>query len=146
MKYLVSLKEAYDFITSDEGRRSCVITDPRLPDNPIVYVTPEFERQTGYTRHEVLGRNCRFLQGPDTDPETVERIRQALWEMQPVEVEILNYRKDGTPFMNAISIRPCFGPAGDLKSFVSVQAGLGEIAGPLPRNVSEVRGAAVPSL
>ena len=75
MRYITSLDEALETITSDEQSRACVITDPRRPDNPIVYITPEFEQHTGYAKEEVLGRNCRFLQGPETDPKAVAALR-----------------------------------------------------------------------
>lgn len=121
MRYIKSLDDALDIITTEERQRSCVITDPNQIDNPIVYVTPEFERQTGYRQDEAIGRNCRFLQGVDTDPATVEKIRHAVERMLPVEVEILNYRKNGSPYWNTLSIRPVFSEVGKLKSFVSSQ-------------------------
>lgn len=122
MRYITSLDEALEIITSDEQSRACVITDPRLPDNPVVYVTPEFEQQTGYAKEEVLGRNCRFLQGPDTDPKAVGALRYAVENMRPLDIELLNYRKDGSPYWNALSIRPVFSQQGVLKSFVAVQS------------------------
>ena len=122
MRYITSLDEAFKVITSDEQSRACVITDPRLPDNPIVYVTPEFEAHTGYSKEEVLGRNCRFLQGPDTDPAAIAAIRDAVENMQPLEIEILNYRTDGTPFWNNLSIRPVFSRSGSLKSYVALES------------------------
>ena len=82
------------------------ITDPSLPDNPIIYINNGFTPLTGYTKEEVIGRNCRFLQGPKSDPKAVERMRVAIREQKPDLIEILNYRKDGTPFWNAVSIAP----------------------------------------
>lgn len=122
MRYIKSLDDALDIITSEEREKSCVITDPTQIDNPVVYVTPEFERQTGYRADEVLGQNCRFLQGPDTDPITVGKIRNAIDRMLPIEVEILNYRKNGAPYWNTLSIRPVFSDVGKLKSFVASQS------------------------
>ena len=122
MRYITSLDEAFEVITSDEQSRACVITDPRLPDNPIVYVTPEFEAHTGYSKEEVLGRNCRFLQGPDTDPAAIAAIRDAVENMQPLEIAILNYRTDGTPFWNNLLIRPVFSRSGSLKSYVALES------------------------
>lgn len=122
MRYIKSLDDALDIITTDERSRSCVITDPNQIDNPIVYVTPEFERQTGYSRNEAVGKNCRFLQGPDTDPITVGKIRNAIDRMLPIEAEILNYRKNGSPYWNTLSIRPVFSEVGKLKSFVASQS------------------------
>ncbi len=127
MKFIATPEEALEFLSPEEARRACVITDPRLPDNPIVYVTPAFERRTGYTRNELLGRNCRIFQGEGTNPEEVARIRRAVWEMQPVSASLLNYRKDGRPFVNTFSIRPCFGRSGELRSFVSVERDLADI-------------------
>jgi PAS domain S-box-containing protein len=121
MRYIKSLDDALDIITREERQKSCVITDPNQIDNPIVYVTPEFERQTGYRQDEVIGRNPRFLQGQDTDPDTVEKIRHAVEHMLPVEAEILNYRKNGSPYWNKLSIRPVFSEVGKLKSFVASQ-------------------------
>ena len=124
MKFIATLDEAFEFLTPEEAVGACLITDPRLPDNPIVYATAEFERMTGYERAELLGRNCRILQGTDSEPEQLARIRQAVWDMEPVSTVLTNYRKDGTAFRNVFSIRPCFGPAGDLRSFVSVHGGV----------------------
>ena len=83
-----------------------VITDPTQPDNPIVDVNPAFERVTGYAKEEVLGRNCRFLQGPESAPEAVTLIREATQEERECQTELKNYRKDGTPFWNEIKITP----------------------------------------
>jgi len=121
MRYIKSLDDALDIITREERQRSCIITDPNQIDNPVIYVTPEFERQTGYRQDEVIGRNPRFLQGVDTDPDTVEKIRDAIEHMLPIEAEILNYRKNGSPYWNTLSIRPVFSEVGKLKSFVASQ-------------------------
>ncbi len=98
-----------------------VLTDPNRPDNPIVLANAAFARLTGYDRAEVVGRNCRFLQGPDTDPGAVDAIRRAVLARGEVAVELLNYRKDGTPFWNALSIAPVFDAAGGLVHFVASQ-------------------------
>lgn len=82
------------------GQQNFVLSDPRLPDNPIVFATPGFYKLTGYTQEQVLGRNCRFLQGPGTDPKTVEIIRKAVATGSDCTVCILNYKADGTPFWN----------------------------------------------
>ncbi len=103
-----------------------IITDPLQPDNPIIYVSPGFERLTGYSASEILGRNCRFLQGPDTDPDTRKRVREAVAVGQPVSVELLNYRKDGTPFWNRLSISPVRDENGKLAHFVGVQNDVSE--------------------
>ena len=83
-----------------------IITDAGQPDNPIVYVNPAFERLTGYSADEVVGRNCRFLQGPDTDPETIAQLHDAIEQRIDINVVILNYRKDGTPFWSDLTIAP----------------------------------------
>ncbi|TFV86928.1 PAS domain-containing protein [Blastococcus sp. CT_GayMR20] len=102
------------------------ITDPRLPDNPLIWVNPSFTRITGYGAEEAVGRNCRFLQGPATDPAAVAEIRAALAEERTVTATLLNYRKDGTAFWNQLSISPVFDGAGTLVSFVGVQTDVTE--------------------
>ena len=98
------------------------ISDPRQPDDPLVFVNPSFERTTGYSRDEVLGRNCRFLQGPDTDPADVQRIRDALLREEAITTTLLNYRKDGSAFWNELSISPVYDAQGGLTHFVGIQA------------------------
>ncbi len=98
-----------------------LITDPTRPDNPIVYANNGFERLTGYTAAEYVGRNGRFLQGKDTDPGAAARVREAIQTGQPCTVEILNYRKGGTPFWNDLSVSPVQDAAGRLTHFVGVQ-------------------------
>ena len=102
------------------------ITDPRKPDNPLVWVNPSFTRVTGYEQDDVVGRNCRFLQGPATDPAAVDEIRRAIAEHSTVTTTLLNYRKDGTAFWNQLSISPVFDGSGDLVSFVGVQTDVTE--------------------
>jgi PAS domain S-box-containing protein len=97
------------------------IADARQPDYPIIYVNQGFVRMTGYAPEEVLGRNCRLLQGPGTDPAAVAHIRAAIHEGQPCLVELVNYHKDGTTFWNALSLAPCHDAAGRLTHFVGVQ-------------------------
>lgn len=97
-----------------------IITDPTLADNPIVDVNPAFERITGYTKAEVLGRNCRFLQGPESQPETVAILHDAVAREQECQAVIKNYRKDGTLFWNEIKITPVRDPSGRLIHFVGV--------------------------
>jgi two-component system, chemotaxis family, CheB/CheR fusion protein len=98
-----------------------VITDPRQADNPITYANPGFLELTGYSRDEVVGKNCRFLQGVKTDRQQTRRIREALRDGQPVRVSILNYRKDGSSFWNDLQITPVFDDRGLLINFVGVQ-------------------------
>lgn len=89
-------------------RMPMLITDPRQPDNPIVFANDAFARLTGYSRAETLGQNCRFLQGPGTNTADIGRIRDAIERRVPIEVELLNYRKDGTTFWNRLLISPVF--------------------------------------
>ncbi|HBL14006.1 MAG TPA: PAS domain-containing protein [Cyanobacteria bacterium UBA11162] len=98
-----------------------IITDARQPHHPIIYCNPAFEKITGYSRKEVIGRNCRFLQGLDTDPKTIEQIRQSLEAEKEVSVVIKNYRKDGTSFWNKLTISPIRDTTGCLTHFVGVQ-------------------------
>jgi PAS domain S-box-containing protein len=101
---------------------SFAISDPALPDNPLVWVNPAFTRITGYTFEESTGRNCRFLQGAATDKAVVAAMRDALEGQQSVTVTVLNYRKDGTTFWNEVSMSPVFDGTGTLTNFVGVQA------------------------
>jgi PAS domain S-box-containing protein len=100
---------------------SFTITDPRQDDNPLVWVNPSFTALTGYPVEDALGRNCRFLQGRNTDPGAVRRIADALREQRPVTEVLLNYRRDGTAFWNEIAISPVFDDWGELVNFVGVQ-------------------------
>jgi PAS domain S-box-containing protein len=102
-------------------RMPMVITDPRLGDNPIVFVNEAFCRLSGYERQEILGRNCRFLQGPETDSAVVDRIRSAVLAVEPVQVDILNYRKDGEKFWNRLLMAPVHDARGDLAYFFASQ-------------------------
>ena len=113
--------ELRSLLDADEVEMSVVFSDPALPDNPMIYVSEEFERQTGYAAAESVGRNCRFLQGPDTDPHAIEAIRQGLQARTVFSIDILNYRKDGTAFVNRLRIRPIFDEQGDLRFFVGAQ-------------------------
>ena len=103
-----------------------VIADARQPDCPIIYCNPSFERITGYCAREILGRNCRFLQGPDTDRTTVAHIRDALTLGRELQVTIKNYRKDGTAFWNKLSLSPVRDDRGNLTHFVGIQSDLSE--------------------
>ncbi|SDA86114.1 histidine kinase dimerization/phosphoacceptor domain -containing protein [Mesorhizobium qingshengii] len=102
-------------------RMSMIITDPRQADNPIVFVNDAFLRLSGYERHEVLGKNCRFLQGSKTDKATVDLLREAIAEKVDVSVDILNYRKDGSTFWNALFISPVSNDRGELLFFFASQ-------------------------
>ncbi len=105
----------------NQSRLALCLTDPGQPDNPIVYANAAFLELTGYHEVEVLGRNCRFLQGPDTDPQAVVRVRRAIDERHLTIVELLNYRKDGSSFVNALQIGPIFDASGRLTFFFGSQ-------------------------
>jgi phosphoserine phosphatase RsbU/P len=106
----------------DAAAEGITITDARLPDNPLIYVNEGFERLTGYSAAEVLGRNCRFLQGPSTDLAAADEIRRSVREKRPSVVELLNHRKDGTPFWNRLSITPVRDGTGTVTHFIGVQS------------------------
>ncbi|PEQ11898.1 histidine kinase [Novosphingobium sp. PC22D] len=104
-----------------QTRMAVCLADPRQPDTPILFANRAFRALTGYDERDVIGRNCRFLQGPDTDPEAVRRIREAIRNEDVVVVEILNYRKDGTPFWNALHLGPIYREDGELLYFFGSQ-------------------------
>jgi PAS domain S-box-containing protein len=101
-----------------------VISDPRIADNPIIACNQPFMDLTGYERDEIEGRNCRFLSGPDTEPWLTDRITAAVKDRKPVLVEILNYKKDGTAFRNAVLVAPVFDDDGELEYFLGSQVEL----------------------
>lgn len=103
------------------AQQNFVVTDPSLPDNPIVYASQGFLNLTGYSLDQILGRNCRFLQGPETDPKHVERIRKAIEQGNDMSVCLLNYRVDGTTFWNQFFIAALRDAAGNVTNFVGVQ-------------------------
>jgi PAS domain S-box-containing protein len=109
---------------------AAVATDPRLPDNPIIACNEAFLRLTGYARDEVVGRNCRFLAGPDQGPLLVEEMQAAVRERRPLLAEVVNFKKDGSRFTNALMIAPVFGPDGQLEYFLGSQSEVGASAQP----------------
>lgn len=102
-----------------------VITNPLRADNPIEVANSAFCALTGYSEAEVVGRNCRFLAGDRPEPWITDQIRQALGEQRSVLVDILNYRRDGTPFRNGVMIAPMFDDDGKLAFFLGSQVDLG---------------------
>ncbi len=104
---------------------SCVngvtLADPDLEDMPIVYANKAFEVITGYGQQDVLGRNCRFLQGPEPDPEARQKLREAITQCQPIEITLKNYRKDGQLFYNHLALTPLFDREGGLIYYLGVQ-------------------------
>lgn len=102
-------------------RHTFVVADAQQPDMPLIYASEGFYQMTGYGPDEVLGHNCRFLQGEGTDPKEVAKIREAVKKCEAVSVRLLNYRKDGTPFWNLLTMTPIKTPDGQLSKFVGVQ-------------------------
>ncbi|WP_084253487.1 PAS domain-containing protein [Sphingomonas pituitosa] len=102
-----------------------IVTDPRLDDNPIIATNGPFQQLTGYSEQELIGRNCRILAGPDTDPGHSAALGHAIATGTPQVVELLNYRKDGSTFLNAVMIAPVFNDAGELTHFVGSQMEVG---------------------
>lgn len=104
---------------------SCVngvtLADPDLEDMPIVYANKAFERMTGYSQEEIIGRNCRFLQGDDRDQEELQKLREALKNNRHIEITLRNYRKDGGLFYNKLNITPLFDNNGNVIYFLGVQ-------------------------
>ncbi|WP_045738704.1 hybrid sensor histidine kinase/response regulator [Xanthomonas sp. MUS 060] len=109
------------FAAVQTTRMPMIVTDPHQPDNPIIFVNNAFLEMTGYSHEELIGNNCRFLQGPDTDRETVRSVRDAIAAHTEVAVEILNYRKDGSSFWNALYISPVYDERGELVYYFGSQ-------------------------
>ena len=104
-----------------------IVSNPRIHDNPIIMCNKAFVELTGYNEQEILGRNCRFLSGKDTNPQHTQLIVNAVRNHEPVLVEILNYKKDGTPFQNALMIAPIFDDDGELAYFLGSQMELTKV-------------------
>ena len=98
-----------------------VICDPNLPDCPIIYANPAFYRITGYDEEEVIGRNCRFLQGPGTNPRHIKALREAIETGKAIDVEIVNHRKDGSRFVNELHLSPIFDDDGEVRYIFGIQ-------------------------
>ncbi len=126
-EHQVILGEGYEghsdifFAAVNLTRMPMALTDPNLPDNPITYCNNAFVELTGYPQEEILGRNCRFLQGPETDQSTIKLVRDAIEARTDVAVEVLNYRKNGSAFWNALFISPVFGPDKKIRYFFASQ-------------------------
>nr|AML76660.1 putative LOV domain-containing protein [Triglochin maritima] len=116
------MRKGIDLATTLERiEKNFVITDPRLPDNPIIFASDSFLELTEYSREEILGRNCRFLQGPETDPSTVKKIRAAIDNQTDVTVQLINYTKSGKKFWNLFHLQPMRDQKGDVQYFIGVQ-------------------------
>ncbi len=103
-------------------RMPMVITDPKQPDNPIIFANEAFSKLTGYEPAEIIGRNCRFLQGPETSAEALARLSEAVARRERIEIDLVNYNKKGERFWNRLLVSPVFDEAGDLSYFFASQA------------------------
>nr|AML77459.1 putative LOV domain-containing protein [Menyanthes trifoliata] len=132
------IRQGIDLATTLERiEKNFVITDPRLPDNPIIFASDSFLELTEFTREEILGRNCRFLQGPETDQGTVSKIRDAIREQREITVQLINYTKSGKKFWNLFHLQPMRDQKGELQYFIGVQLdGSGHVE-PLRNRLSE---------
>ncbi|KAJ8491144.1 hypothetical protein OPV22_012865 [Ensete ventricosum] len=132
------IRQGIDLATTLERiEKNFVITDPRLPDNPIIFASDSFLELTEYTREEILGRNCRFLQGPETDQGTVAKIREAIREQREVTVQLINYTKSGKKFWNLFHLQPMRDQKGELQYFIGVQLDGSDHVEPLRNRLSE---------
>ncbi|XP_028758530.1 phototropin-2 isoform X1 [Neltuma alba] len=132
------IRQGIDLATTLERiEKNFVISDPRLPDNPIIYASDSFLELTEYTREEILGRNCRFLQGPETDQATVAKIRSAIREQREITVQLINYTKSGKKFWNLFHLQPMRDQKGELQYFIGVQLDGSDHVEPLRNRLSE---------
>nr|AML76934.1 putative LOV domain-containing protein [Ehretia acuminata] len=132
------IRQGIDLATTLERiEKNFVITDPRLPDNPIIFASDSFLELTEYTREEILGRNCRFLQGPETDQATVQKIRDAIREQREITVQLINYTKSGKKFWNLFHLQPMRDQKGELQYFIGVQLDGSDHVEPLRNRLSE---------
>nr|AML78362.1 putative LOV domain-containing protein [Rauvolfia tetraphylla] len=132
------MRKGIDLATTLERiEKNFVITDPRLPDNPIIFASDSFLELTEYSREEILGRNCRFLQGPETDPATVRKIREAIDNQTEVTVQLINYTKSGKKFWNLFHLQPMRDQKGEVQYFIGVQLDGSEHVEPLHNCIPE---------
>nr|AML76692.1 putative LOV domain-containing protein [Simmondsia chinensis] len=132
------IRQGIDLATTLERiEKNFVITDPRLPDNPIIFASDSFLELTEYTREEILGRNCRFLQGQETDHATVQKIRDAIREQREITVQLINYTKSGKKFWNLFHLQPMRDHKGELQYFIGVQLDGSDHVEPLRNRLSE---------
>ncbi|CAL9023052.1 unnamed protein product [Prunus brigantina] len=132
------MRQGIDLATTLERiEKNFVISDPRIPDNPIIFASDSFLELTEYTREEILGRNCRFLQGPETDQATVSKIRDAIREQREITVQLINYTKSGKKFWNLFHLQPMRDQKGELQYFIGVQLDGSDHVEPLRNRLSE---------
>lgn len=108
-------------IILDECVNGVTLADPDLEDAPVVYANKAFESMTGYSQEEIIGRNCRFLQGEDRDQEERYKLAEAIANQKPIEVTLRNYKKNGDLFYNRLKMTPLFDRRGNLIYFLGVQ-------------------------
>nr|AHZ63884.1 phototropin [Pellia neesiana] len=138
MERATEIRRGMDLATTLERiEKNFVITDPRLPDNPIIFASDHFLELTEYTREEIIGRNCRFLQGPDTDMGVVRKISDAIRGQKNITVQLLNYTKTGKPFWNLFHLEAMKDNKGELQYFIGVQLDGSEHIEPIRRRMSE---------
>ncbi|WP_241524026.1 PAS domain-containing protein [Oceaniglobus indicus] len=114
------------FQTFSRSNVAMVLTNPKLDDNPIVYVNDAFVRLTGYSREMAIGRNCRFLQGEGTDPDDIAKVRRIVSEHREGAVDVLNYRADGATFINHLFITPIVNARDKVEYFLGIQINAGD--------------------
>ncbi|VVB16405.1 unnamed protein product [Arabis nemorensis] len=132
------IRQGIDLATTLERiEKNFVISDPRLPDNPIIFASDSFLELTEYSREEILGRNCRFLQGPETDQATVQKIRDAIKDQREITVQLINYTKSGKKFWNLFHLQPMRDQKGELQYFIGVQLDGSDHVEPLRNRLSE---------
>ncbi|GKV01093.1 hypothetical protein SLEP1_g13681 [Rubroshorea leprosula] len=132
------MRKGIDLATTLERiEKNFVVTDPRLPDNPIIFASDSFLELTEYSREEILGRNCRFLQGPETDQTTVRKIREAIDNQTEVTVQLINYTKSGKKFWNLFHLQPMRDQKGEVQYFIGVQLDGSQHVEPLRNSISE---------
>ncbi|CAA7032362.1 unnamed protein product [Microthlaspi erraticum] len=132
------IRQGIDLATTLERiEKNFVISDPRLPDNPIIFASDSFLELTEYSREEILGRNCRFLQGPETDQSTVQKIRDAIRDQREITVQLINYTKSGKKFWNLFHLQPMRDQKGELQYFIGVQLDGSDHVEPLRNRLSE---------
>nr|AHZ63872.1 phototropin [Pilularia globulifera] len=135
---LQEIRRGIDLATTLERiEKNFVITDPRLPDNPIIFASDSFLELTEYTREEIIGRNCRFLQGEETDQTTVDKIRTAIREQREITVQLLNYTKTGKRFWNLFHLQPMKDQKGEIQYFIGVQLDGSQQLEPIQGRLSE---------